>query len=187
MTCIVGLVEEDRAAVWLGADSMATTGFGQKHILATSKIIAVGEHVAIAVTGHFASITAIQHWMDIPRFVPGDEAERWVARDLWPCVLNAHIEGGFVAEDARELPSEFLVALDGHLFILAGDGAVLEPRTTFTALGSGGDVAIGALAGSSARRRGYEKRVVEALEAAALANAYVDDPFRVLRVPASKR
>lgn len=187
MTCVLGLLEEGRTAVWLGADSMATTAYGQKHILATSKIIVVGEYCAMAVTGRVTGITAAQHWMDAPRYVPGDEPERWVARELWPAVLNAHVAAGFVDEDARELESEFLVGLDGHLFIVAGDGAVLEPRTAFAALGSGGDVAVGALAGSVARRKGYERRVAEALEASALANAYVNDPFRVLRVPACKR
>lgn len=187
VTCIVGLVEENRAAVWLGADSMATSGWGQKHILATSKIVPLCEHAAIAVTGNMTSITALQHWMDIPRHVPGDDPERWVARELWPAVLVAHQEGQFIGEDERVIQAEFIVAIDGRLFILAGDGAVMEPRMSFVASGSGGDLAYGALAQSASRKRGYERRVGEALEAAMLGNAYVEDPFRLLRVPSRSK
>ena len=187
MTCIVGLVEEDRAAVWLGADSMATSGWGLKHIMATSKIVQLGQFLAVAVTGNLTSVTALQHWLDTPRYVPGDSQERWVARELWPAILDAHRSGLYIAEDEREIEAEFLVALDGHLYILSGDGAVLEPRTAFAATGSGGEVAFGALAQSSVRKKGYERRIVEALEAAQLGNAYVDDPFGVLKIPVSGR
>lgn len=187
MTCIVGLVEEGRSGVWLGADSMAVSGWSQKHIMATSKIVTLGQFSAVAVTGNLSSITALQHWMDTPRYVPGDSPERWVARELWPAMVDAHQAGGYIAEDERVIPAEFLVALDGHLFIVSGDGAVLEPATAFAACGSGGEVAFGALVQSASRKKGFERRVVEALEAAQVGNAYVDAPYGVLRVPVSGR
>lgn len=187
MTCCVGLVEEGRTGVWLGADSMATSGWSQKHIMATNKIVPLGEFLAVAVTGNLTSLTALQHWMETPRWVPGDQRDRWVARELWPAILDAHHLAGFVGEDERQVPAEFLVALDGYMFIVSGDGSVLEPRTSFAATGSGGEVAFGALVQSAARKKGYEKRVVDALEAATLGNAYVDEPYAVLRVQASGR
>lgn len=187
VTCIVGLVEDNRTAVWLGADSMATSGWGQKHILATSKIVVLGEYSAMAVTGNMTSVTALQHWMDTPRYVHGDDPERWVARELWPAVLAAHQDGQFIGEEERVIQAEFIVAIDGRLFILAGNGAVMESRLGFVASGSGGDLAYGALAQSASRKRGYERRVGEALEAAMLGNAYVEDPFRLLRVPSRSK
>lgn len=166
---------------------MATGAWGAKYVLHTCKIVAPGPFLAVAVTGNMSSVTALQHWMDVPRYVPGDSQERWVARELWPAIIDAHQQGGYIGEDERAVDAEFLVALDGHLFVVAGDGAVMEPRTTFVAAGSGGEVAFGALAQSAARKKGYEKRVIEALEAAQLGNAYVDAPYGVLRIPVSGR
>lgn len=186
MTVCVGLIEEGRTGVWLGVDSMVTAGW-TKHVMGTSKIVAAGEYLAIAVTGNLSSLTALQHWMDVPRYVPGDSQERWVARELWPAMVEAHRAGGYIGEDEREIEAQFLVALDGHLFVVSGDGAVLEPSTAFAAVGSGGETAFGALVQSAARKKGYEKRVVDALEAAQLGSVYVDAPYGVLRVPVSGR
>lgn len=183
MTTIVGLVEGK--AVWLAADRQVSTGWSAKRFSATGKIVSPAPHISIATTGNLSSITALRNWLDLPRYVSGDDKERWVSRELWPAVIRAHKSAGFIDDKARELESAFLVALDGSLFGLYYDGSILDYEGGLGALGSGSDVAIGAMIATMALGLSAEDRVRMAIVASEAADCYTGGKIDVVCVDPS--
>ena len=89
--------------------------------------------------------------------------------------------GGWAKLDnAQEQGGEFLVGVNGRLFIVHGDYQVAEPAADFAAIGCGADLALGALHATtmwSARRR-----LGAAMAAAEQFSAGVCGPFTYLRL-----
>ena len=85
----------------------------------------------------------------------------------------------------RRLDAILLVADHQHLFMVSGDGNVIEPDTDVAAIGSGGPYALSA--GRALREHtslSPEQIVREALEIAASICIYSNDSINVLALPA---
>jgi ATP-dependent HslUV protease subunit HslV len=86
----------------------------------------------------------------------------------------------------RRLDALLLVADQDHLFVVSGDGNVLEPDDEVAAIGSGGSYALAAARALRSRTRMAAKQIVaESLEIAAEICIYTNDQITVLELDLS--
>lgn len=179
MTCIVGLV--DGKDVWLGADSCGGEGNSRQRYK-TSKLVAIhgpnglNRSILVGYTSSYRmgnllaqSAKAECHEVATP--------DAWLIDSFVPMLRRLFGKEGFLAKkDEREEGGEMLVALAARLFVVQSDFSVLEPLDGYTAIGSGADVALGAL---YANRGSPAIRVQKAVAAAAHHTPMVDWPWHI--------
>ena len=86
----------------------------------------------------------------------------------------------------RRLDALLLVADQDHLFVVSGDGNVLEPDDEVAAIGSGGSYALAAARALRSRTEMVAKQIVaESLEIAAEICIYTNDQITVLELDLS--
>ena len=92
-------------------------------------------------------------------------------------------EGGWQAEkDGREEGGQFIVGILGDLFFIEGDYQVGKPACPYHAVGSGANVALGALYASAKSKQNPTQRILVALQAAEAFNAGVRGPFKIVEI-----
>lgn len=178
MTCIVG-VETDKGVI-IGADSAGTSGYAQA-IRADEKVWRSGEFV-YGFTSSFRMGQLLRYKLSLPRLpnpgVSQGERDRWMTTEFIDAVRKTLKDGGYAkVENGVEEGGCFLVGWRGTLYHVASDFQVGRPACREDAVGSGGDLAMGALFAAKGEPR---SRVKRALEAASLYNAAVAPPFKVI-------
>jgi len=180
MTCIVGVVEN--GTVWLGADSAgASAETGQVEIRSDEKVFVRGPY-AMGFTTSFRMGDLLRYSVVLP--IPTEDERDlrgFMVIRFIDAVRDALNKGGFATKkDQVESGGNFLVGIRGHLFEIANDYQVAEVACQFAAVGSGWQLALGALhAGGSLP---VKERIYKALEAAERFNAFVRRPFRIVSV-----
>lgn len=204
MTCIVGMVGSagygtNEPRVMLGGDSAGTSlDAGKEHQIteASSKVYRVGAAV-YGVMGSSRVADVIRYEV-APRFgwhLDGDEiahgsaahrANEIVVAQFIPLLIERlQVAKALMTRDRHKaMNGHLLLGLRGHLFWIGSDFAVSEPVDGFYAIGTGRDVALGALhaqstawAGTPFRDRPQVLVLGSALEAAAYYVPSVRGPF----------
>lgn len=177
MTCIVGLLQGGK--VWIGGDSAGVAGYALR-ARADRKVFTVGPF-AIGFTTSFRMGQLLNHAFTPPLPKPGQDLTAFMVTDFVNAVRDCLKAGGFATKESEaEHGGQFLVGYRGHLFMVGSDYQVGEALAGFDAVGSGADVALGAMAVG----RGAPKvRILAALAAAAKFNAGVRGPFHVVKTP----
>lgn len=143
MTCIAGVVHKGQ--VWLASDGQATWGWSKFDV--GSKVVQVDD-LAIAITGYSAVSVAIQNRMQLPE-VPEDESkhDRWLCVQVPDAIRRCLKEAGILAnEDGRiDAGCSAIIGWRGRLCTMDSLLACSPEVRPYTALGSGGDVALGSL------------------------------------------
>lgn len=170
MTCIIGV--EHKKKVYIGGDSAGTNEHMLQRIRDDKKVF-VKDNFIFGYAGSFRMGQLIQHALKIPKFKGGD---------LHSFMVTEFIDSVRACLKADDLQPMFLVGHKGKLFTVQGDFQVGMPRDGFDAIGSGGDIAMGAMHVSAHNRRKPAKRIEEALRAASINNAAVRPPFTILSV-----
>lgn len=178
MTCIVG-VETDKG-VLIGADSAGTGGWSQT-IRADEKVWKSGEFV-YGFTSSFRMGQLLRYKLSLPRLpnpgVSQGERDRWMTTEFIDAVRKTLKDGGFAkVENGVEEGGVFLVGWRGSLYTVFSDFQVGRSVRGEHAVGSGGELARGALFVAKGEPR---SRVKKALEAASLYSAAVAPPFKIL-------
>lgn len=178
MTCIVG-VETDKGVI-IGADSAGTGGWSQT-IRADEKVWRSGQFI-YGFTSSFRMGQLLRYNLSLPRTpekgAKQAERDRWVTTEFIDAVRTTLKTGGYAkVENGVETGGTFLVGWRGTLYKISSDFQVGRSVDGEDAVGSGGDIAMGALFAAKGDPR---KRVKVALEAAALYNAAVAPPFKIL-------
>jgi ATP-dependent protease HslVU (ClpYQ) peptidase subunit len=178
MTAVVGVVEDGR--ICIGADSAGTTAWGSQVLYAWPKIWRQGPYL-IGICGSGRARQVLQYHADLP--VPWE----------WEQDLVGFLVARFVPEVRRVLKDEglaekennvesffgdFMVGFRGRLFTIESTFQVLEVAHGYDAIGSGMDVARGAMCATVGAGCGRE-RVLAALEAAARHCSGVRPPFHI--------
>ncbi|NKF21530.1 hypothetical protein [Solimonas marina] len=155
--------------------------------------IANGQHVVtlperkIARTGGYLIGTAgagrwrqlVQNVFDPPPRPPRQDLLNFLARDFADALHSLCAEYHTTwATDGRSSACAALIGVDGRLFVLSGDFAVVEQPIGYAAIGSGGAYALGALHATARRGLNPRPRLDAALKAAAEFCATVRGPFR---------
>lgn len=176
MTAVVGLVE-DSGKVWVGADSAASDEMGSLDLRAAAKVFKKGG-VVIGGCGSFRAIQLVRYKLSVQEHKRGT-VEKWMACTFIEALRKCLMDGGHTTKKDNEELAEgvFLVGHKGHLFTVWGDFQYGESINEYAAVGSGAEVALGAM---FARKHGGPRaRILTALKAASTFRVDVRPPFRV--------
>ncbi len=173
MTCIVGLVDEDKK-VYIGGDSAGVGGLSLM-IRKDRKVFSNGEFV-IGGASSFRMIQLLHHAFTPPVIADDTDLETYMATSFVDAIRECFKSGGYARKDnEQESGGQFLVGVRGRLFCLYSDYQVAEALCGYDAIGSGYDVALGVLyATPDVQPR---KRIEFALRGAEEHNAGVRAPF----------
>jgi len=168
MSCVVGLIEDSH--VYIGADGFATTDEGERRPIIANKIIR-NKNYLIGYTGSVRTGQIVSpHYFDPPEKIE-DFAEE-LREHLYAKGCVATAEGGISMQT-----SNFLIASEGRLFEVLMDFQLNEVMGNYTAIGSGGAYAMGAMYVLSKVRLDPVSKLELALKAAAEFHTSCGPPF----------
>ena len=176
MTCIVGLVHEE--VVYIGGDSAGVGGLSLT-VRADEKVFQNGEFL-MGFTTSFRMGQLLRYSLEPPRRHPDDEINQFMVVTFTNAVRECLKAGGYASKkDEVESGGTFLVGYAGHLFTVDSDYQVGIPEDGYAAVGSGQDIARGALFATQGQAT-PRSRVLTALRSAERFNAGVRGPFHIL-------
>lgn len=179
MTCIVGLV--DSGQVWLGGDSAASGGYSLT-VRADPKVFTIGAFV-MGFTTSFRMGQLLRYQFTPPLHDPAKDTFTYMVADFVEGVRTCLKNGGYTRVESNvERGGQFLVGYQGRLFTVESDFQIGESLAGYDAVGSGQDLALGALYATSASPPA--ERIQIALQAASEFNSAVRGPFTVVTTPA---
>ncbi len=172
MTCIAGIVEGSK--VYIGGDSAGVSGYVVYH-RSDPKVFRCGSFL-IGFTTSFRMGQLLRYTFHAPELPEGMDPFDYMVKLFVENLRECFKIGGYAKKESdQESGGQFLVGYTGRLFSIESDYQVAELADGYAAVGSGAEVALGALyatQGADAR-----KRITVALEAAAHFTAYVRGPF----------
>lgn len=148
MSCVIGLVTKD--GVLLASDSAASDG----NILIGSAIPKVfvidgnkntHQPIGFGITGVLQALPALRFGLKMPvqpREMPSDH---YVINDLGLAIRNAMHESGAYDSIQAGGGCDVLLAYGGNLYFADSNGTIVRPSRGYDAVGSGREVALGAL------------------------------------------
>lgn len=185
MTCIVGLIDEDR--VYIGGDRLATGG-GTKYRLQTKKVWKPKNDMIIGSAGTLRGLQILEHNVIIPGINIGESIEHYLAGSFADCLRQSFKSSGHIDNDcgSETIPNRVLLAYQGRLFQFDGALSYCEVTDKYTAIGSGQHFALGSLYSTANRGMQPEERIKLALETAEYYNAYVEGPYDIFSIEVPK-
>lgn len=184
MTLVLGITTP--RGVLLAADT-AGTGWTQ-HTTTHPKIAAHGP-IGIGYAGSFRMGQVLRYCIDWDAAALARntaDPHEWAVRCIVPAIRKTLATEGIVhtKEATDRAHGQIMLALDGRAFTVQSDFSVLEAPEHYVAIGSGGEVALGALHGSTQARSwaAARKLALKALEAAEHYIPSVRGPFHVAEV-----
>lgn len=178
MTCIAGLVDNGR--VYMGGDS---AGVGNYDLVLRKdpKVFRNGPFL-MGFTSSFRMGQLLRYHFRPPEIKPDDDMDEYLSTAFVDAVRSCLKDGGYARKNNEEEEGgTFLVGYKDQLYVIESDYQVGKPLDGFAAIGSGAQIANGAL--FATRGLKPEERVRTALEAAERFNAAVRAPFTILEGP----
>lgn len=178
MTCIVAVVAAD-GAIWMGGDSLGSDGQSAL-VRSEPKVVRRGAFL-FGRSGDLRPTQVLFHAFTPPPHPDGKDALAYLVTDFAKALRQALVEHNVHLKD-EEIGCEVLIGYRGRLFGLECNFGVSEIARDYHAVGSGDQVALGALYGTRVMELvlSPERRVRLALEAAAEHVVTVRGPFTVL-------
>lgn len=174
MTCIVGLV--DKGDVYLGGDSAGVAGLSLS-IRADEKVFINGPFV-MGFTTSFRMGQLLRYKFNPAVQTVSQNDMQYMVTTFIDAVRSCFSDNGF---GSKSDGGTFLVGYHGQLYTIAGDFQVGIPSENYDSVGSGSDLALGAMHATS--KLDPKKRILSALQAASHFNAGVAAPFRIIKLP----
>jgi len=172
MTTIIAV--QKRNEVLFGSDAQVTSGNRISRHQLMAKIVERGPYI-IAGSGEVAACDIIQHiWVPpTPKGNDWNDLYHYVISTVVPSMKLAFKDNEYkwseITDDENEPKFGFLIAIGGQVFEISDDFSVGLDSTGYYGIGSGSDIAVGALhAGAN---------MEEALKIAARLDAYTSPPF----------
>lgn len=173
MSCVVGIVKDKK--VWLGAESCASTGDGERKYNKLQKIFKNGPYL-IAFVGNVRPGQVI-----MPNWKPPKDV-----KDFPDSLIEIFTEKGCIGVDSEDQTvmqsTNFLIAFKNRLYEILIDFQMNE-IDTYTAIGSGSDFATGSLHTTSSMNFTPEKRIKIALDAAVYHSTACAGPYIIKTQP----
>lgn len=184
MTCIVGI--SDGTKVWMGGDSASVDGWGTVFKQRGPKVFR-RDKLLIGGSGSWRMMQLLAY-PELPQPQLADSATEFMISSFVPWIRNLFEKGGFLKkkDEQEQADGHLLVAFGCYLFTVWGDMNVAEPLDGYTAIGSGDEIALGALWGMRVanRRAGTDMAPRDlldfALTAAGRFKSTVEAPFHIL-------
>lgn len=179
MTTIVGLVHDGK--VYMGGDSQTTRHWTQG-ILRHSKVFYLPKAgLLVGCTGLSRYVDIVKYHADVELTTQRHDILEKLVTVFVPSVREAlKTHAASMTENGQEHADEscMLIGYQHRLFVLDSKFSVTEYERGFDAIGSGGDIALGAMAVLSSRMN-PEARIKRALQATADCGLYVRPPFAI--------
>lgn len=176
MTCIAGI--EQKGVVYIGGDSAGTASNFTQRVRKDKKVF-IKDNFLIGFCGSFRIGQLLRHTLKVPKQPTGMNDVDYLVNNYVAAVKACFAADNKKWEEAFE--GSFMVGYNGHLYVVHGDYQVAQPEIGFDAVGSGEDMAIGALHASK-NIKNAEKRIFMALEASSINNAAVRPPFTIMKL-----
>lgn len=143
MTCVAGLKTDSK--VYIGADSLGSNG-SNKSVRKDAKVFEVDEFI-IGFTDSFRMGQLLQYKLLVPLQPRSMTDHEYMTTVFIDEVRKVFKDNGFTRyyEDSQECGGLFLVAYKGELYRIDSDFQVGIPEEGYAAIGSGGEVASGAI------------------------------------------
>lgn len=179
MTCIVGVVSESGQVVIAGDSSSVEAD--SVRVVRNPKVFQLGLEFVFGYAGSFRVGQIIQYSFIPPLQKVGQDVMEYLVNDFCEALrLTLEDKGAIIGRTGTdEMEADLLIGYRGRLFQVDGDFQFTEFKHNYAAIGSGSEVAVGALAASS-RVRSATKRARLALEASALHCSGVCAPFHLV-------
>ena len=179
MTCIVAAVEKD-GTIYMGGDTAGVTYSYGMISQVEPKVFQRGEYV-MGYTSSFRMGQILEHKFNPPSIPKHLETSLtcFMVNNFVDALRACFKEAGWSQiKDNREQGGTFLVGCRGNVFIIEEEFNVLRMTGDISAVGCGGDFALGALHATEGQNA-YD-RVLIALEAAQRLSAGVRAPFHII-------
>lgn len=188
MTCIAALIHDGH--VYMAGDSAGVAGLGVTN-RADAKVFQVGELI-IGFTTSFRMGQILRFGFTPPmpeENFDDDELYGYFVTTFIDTVRARFKEAGYLHnEHERESGGNFLVGIRDRIFQIESDFQVGIPRKPYAAVGSGFDLALGALHATDGLDMDPEKRLIRSMDAAVEFNGGVRPPYVLLsNAPPRKR
>ncbi|MFE9886268.1 hypothetical protein [Streptomyces scopuliridis] len=181
MTVIVGLVHKGR--VHLGGDSAGVSGY-RLTVRRDPKVFATGPYV-MGFTTSFRMGQLLHHAFKPPR--PKGDLDRFMVTRFIDALRSCLKDGGWAQKDSeQERAGCFLVGIHGRLYAIDSDYQVGESADNYAAVGSGDEIALGALHATANLSMKPRARLTAALTAADHHNAGVCAPYTYAATPKAR-
>lgn len=182
MTCIAGIVQDGR--VYIGGDSQATASWSI-NTRVDPKVWSDDDWV-FGYSGGPRVAQLLRWGLDRPPLKDEQPLDAYLATDFTKAYRSIIREGGALkAENGieeAEGTTRFMVGHQGRLLVIHSDFQVAETTDGYAAIGSGDDLALGALFATRSQRN-PRRRLLTALEAAERFNMGVGGPFVIVETP----
>lgn len=181
MTCIVALKDPARGVTIMGGDSQRTLNDLAVTLPYDDSKVFIKSGLVIGHTGA-SKVRNLTSRLEI-NFQDGPskdfDLEEEIVTAIIPAIKKLAKKGDWLQEEKglADLGGSILIAIGLQICLISNDFAVTPISTGFWAIGSGTRVALGSLATSEALDWSPEKRVLKALEAAAMFETSVGPPF----------
>jgi len=188
MTCIVGWICPETNDVWLGGDS-ASVG-NMAHTCSEDKVFMretcssdglTVRKMLIGYTTSFRMGQLIEHKLVMPIHEKNEKTIEYLIRKFADAIRLCLKDHGWSAIDKNhEEGGVLLIAYEGRLFLMCSDFQITEHRRGFQAIGSGDEIAMGAMYGMTHLHRGGmspSDLLFISLDAASDINPYVRPPY----------
>lgn len=152
MTCIIGLKRNGH--VYLGGDKIGINAYyGSIHRVKTSKVWKKGSFI-FGSSGSYRANQLVHRYLDVYDLLRADGrratapvTEQFMVTKFVPAIKSIFEKHGFnrEKEEVASQDADFLIGVHGKLFCLEGDYAILEIESNFCTIGSGYQVAAGAM------------------------------------------
>lgn len=182
MTCIVAL--EHEGVAYLGSDSFLGGAFIRDQI-DRPKFFQKGERFYIAFAGGLRGAQIVEHDIKFRKPRPDEDEEAFLVTEVSKKLqakfskVGAQIkdEGNVATHDA-----DFLVCINGKVFIIQDDYSVIRSTHGFAAIGAGQDFALGSMATIFHTKQNPKKKILRVLEVSAKLSPQVCAPFHIVEV-----
>lgn len=179
MTVIAGIVQDGR--VYIGGDSQATSSWDAK--IRVDPKVWVDDDWVFGYSGG-PRVAQLLRWdLDRPALKDEQPIEAYLATDFTKAYRTVLREGGALkTENGIERADDSTWLMVGHAgrpFVIHSDFQVAETSDGYIAIGSGDDLALGALY-ATRRTRHPRKRLRTALEVACKFNIGCGGPFTIV-------
>jgi ATP-dependent protease HslVU (ClpYQ) peptidase subunit len=181
MTCIVGFVENGN--VWIGGDSQVTNGIIKNQLASDDLKVFLKKDILFGCSGLFRQCQLLNHSLTIPVRNQEETDFQYLCSRLVPAIikcLKTH-ECIEINKNKTDTNLEVLVGYKNALYKIDSAFAVVHYNKPYTTIGSGREVALGALYATEPEPKLIpEHRVRKALEAAEQYCVGVRSPFTIL-------
>lgn len=181
MTCIVGLVDNDR--VIIGGDTAGTNGWLGQTIRADVKVFHNGPYV-MGFTTSFRMGQVLRYHADLRQPDTWDIDKYMATTFVDECRRVLKEAGWMTINSGNEVGGTFLVGYRDRLYTVMSDWQVAQAVDGYDAVGCGDTLALGALFATKDSDQGPEDRVRLALDAASHHSAGVAPPYTILTTEA---